>query len=209
MYCRVIRLRGDASKTDDAIKLWSHEILPTIKTQSGFAGATLIGNRKTGESLSVSYFETEQAMKDARANVRPVALNVLAKTGASIVEDTECEVAVMERFQPPKAGVWARLTTVKSDPARVHEGVANFKSKVVPALAKQPGVRTAFCFVNRQDGKTFAGSLWNTEKDLQASEAAISDLRRETIKQIGGEGAKTEVFEIYYTEIMAPAAAGR
>jgi heme-degrading monooxygenase HmoA len=205
----VIRLRGDASKTEEAIKLWSQEILPTIKKQSGFAGATLVGNRQTGEGLTVSYWETEQNMKEARAHVRPTAQNVLANTGGSIVEETECEVAVMERFQPPKAGVWARVTSLTADPSRVNEGVSTFKSKVVPVLARQPGVRSAFNFVNRQDGKAFAGSLWDTEKDLKASEAAIQDLRQDAIKQTGGQGAKTEVFEVYYTEIMAPAATSR
>jgi hypothetical protein len=209
MYCRVIRLRGNPAKTDEAIKLWSHEILPTIKQQNGFAGATLLGNRETGEGLAVSYFETEQTMKAAKDQVRPVALKALSTTGGSIVEDTECKVEVMERFQPAKAGVWARMTTVKADPARLQEGVANFKNKVVPVLAKQHGVRTAFYFVSPQDGKTFGGSVWDTDKDLQANEAAISDVRREAIKQIGGQDVRTETFEIYYTEIKAPAAISR
>ncbi|HEY8641622.1 MAG TPA: antibiotic biosynthesis monooxygenase [Candidatus Dormibacteraeota bacterium] len=209
MYCRVIRLRGTPAKTDEAIKLWSHEILPTIKQQSGFAGATLVGNRETGEGLTVTYWETEQNMQAAKEHVRPVALKVLGTTGGSIVDDTECKVEVMERFQPAKAGAWVRMTTVKADAARLQEGAANFKANMLPALAQKPGVRSAFYFVSAQAGKIFGGSVWDTEKELQANEAAISDARRDAIKQIGGEDVTTETFEIYYTEIMAPAAAGR
>jgi len=209
MYCRVIRLRGNPAKTDESIKLWEHEILPTIKQQSGFAGATQIGNRETGETLSVTYWETEQNMKAAKDQVRPVALKVLGTTGGSIVDDTECKVEVMERFQPAKAGVWARLTTVTADPARLQEGATNFKTKMVPALAQKPGVRSAFYFVSHDAGKIFGGSVWNTEKDLQANEAAVSDARRDAIKLIGGQDVRTETFEIYYTEIMAPAATSR
>src|SRR5437660_2343273 len=107
MYCRVIRVRANPAQTDEASKLWEHEILPTIKQQSGFAGVTHIGNRETGETLSVTYWETEQNMQAAKDQVRPVAMKVLATTGSSIVDDTECTVEVMERFQPAKAGVWA------------------------------------------------------------------------------------------------------
>jgi hypothetical protein len=44
--------------------------------------------------------------------------------------------------------------------------------------------------------------------DLQKSEASISGLRAETIQKLGGKDAKTEVFEIYATEILALVASG-
>jgi hypothetical protein len=128
-------------------------------------------------------------------------------TGGSIVEDDECEVAVLQRFKPAKSAVWARITTVHGDPIHVAEAVSNFTENIVPVIEKQPGVRTALFFVNRQTGKTFGGSVWDTEMDLQKSEAAISGPRAETIKKLGGRDAKTEAFEIYATEILAPVAA--
>lgn len=204
-YCRVVRLKGDPNRVDEAIRLWRQEILPMLKMQKGFGGATLVGNRETGDGLSVSYWESEATMKEARGHVRPEALKVLSKTGGSIVDDDECEVASLERFKEPKSGVWARVTTVQGDPAHVSEAISNFKEKIVPSIQKQSGVRTALFFVNRQTGKTLAGSVWDTAQDLQKSEAMISGLRAEAIDKFGGRNARTEVFEIYFTEILAPA----
>jgi heme-degrading monooxygenase HmoA len=204
-YCRVVRLKGDPTKVDEAIRLWTQEILPMLKRQKGFGGATLVGNRETGDGLSVSYWESEATMKDARGQVRPEALNVLSKTGGSIVDDDECEVALLERFKEPKSGVWARVTTVQGDPAHVSEAISNFKEKIVPSIQKQSGARTAMFFVNRQTGKALAGSVWDTAQDLQKSEASISGLRAEAIDKFGGRNARTEVFEIYFTEILVPA----
>jgi antibiotic biosynthesis monooxygenase len=206
-YVRVVRLKGDPNKVDEAIKQWTQGILPLLKKQPGFMGATLTGNRKTGDGLSVSYWESETAMKTARGQVRPEALRVLDMTGGTIVEEDECEVAVLRRFKPAKSGVWARVTTVHGDPIHVSEAVSTFMQNIVPLIEKQPGVRTALFFVNRQTGKTFGGSVYDTEMDLQTSEAGISGLRAETIKKLGGKDAKTEVFEIYATEILAPVAA--
>lgn len=208
-YARVVRLKGDPSKVDEAIRLYTQEILPLIKKQKGFTGVTLLGNRKTGDALTVSYWETETTMKDARGQVRPDALKVLGKTGGSIVEDDECEVALLERFKPPLAGAWARVTTVHGDPAHSSEAVSNFKENIVPAIAKQSGARTAYFFVNRQSGLTYAGSIWDTEFDLQKSEASIGSLRAEAIKKFAGRDARTEAFEIYFTEILAPVASVR
>ena len=110
----------------------------------------------------------------------------LGKTGGSIVEDDECEVALLERFKPPMAGVHARVTTVQGDPAQVSDAISNFKENIVPAIEKQSSVRTAYFFVNRQSGKTFAGSIWDTEHDLQKSDSSIGSLRADAIKKFGG-----------------------
>lgn len=208
-YARVIRLKGDPSKIDEAVRLWTTETLPLIKKQPGFTGVTVLGNRKTGDGLTVAYWESEAAMKQARGQVRPEALKVMEKTGGSIVEEDECEVAVLERFKPPMAGVYARVTTVHGDPAHASEAISNFKENIVPMVEKQAGVRSAYFFVNRQSGKVFAGQIWDTEHDLQQADASISPLRTEAIKKFGGHDAKIEAFEILFTEILTPVASVR
>lgn len=208
-YARVVRLKGDPNRVSETITVWTQHILPLLKKQPGFTGVTLVGNRKTGDALTVSYWETEATMKEARGQVRPQALKVYGEIGASIVEDDECEVALLERFKPPMSGVYARLTTVHGDPAHVSEAVNNFKEKLVPVIASHSGSRTAFFFVNRQSGMALAGSVWDTEYDLQTSETSISAFRTEAIKKFAGRDAKTEAFEIYFTEILTPVASVR
>ena len=208
-YCRVVRTKNDPNKVEESIKLWTQEILPVLKKQNGFAGATLTGSRKTGNGLTVTYWQSEAAMKAARGQVRPEAIKVLAKNGGSIVEDDECEVALLERFKPAKSGVFVRVTTVQGDPAQADKAIANFKETIVPSIQKQTGARTALFFLNRQTGKTFAGSVWDTEQDLQKSEASISALRTDAVQKFGGHDPKTEAYEIYFTEILTPAASVR
>ena len=204
-YCRVVRTKNDPNKVEESIKLWTQEILSVLKKQKGFAGATLIGSRKTGHGVTVTYWHSEMEMKEARGQVRPEAIKTLARAGGSIVEDDECEVALLERFQSPKSHAWVRLTTVQGDPAQADKAISNFREIILPAIKKQSGARTALFFLNRQTGKMFAGSVWDTEQDLQKSEASIGELRSEAIKKFGGHDPKTEAFEIYFTEILTPA----
>jgi antibiotic biosynthesis monooxygenase len=208
-HARVIRLKTEPASTDQAIREWTSGIFPLLKKQDGFRGATLVGNRKTGEGLSVTYWESEEAMKNARPNVRPQGETILAKTGSKMVDEDECEVAVLERIQPPKAGVFVRVTTADADPAKAAEGIAFYEEKIVPVIRKQPGARMALLFVNRKTGRTLSASGWDTQKDLEKSEAAVTGLREEAIKKIGGKSSKVEVFEVYFTEILTPVAAAR
>jgi len=204
-YCRVVRVKNDPSKIDQGIKLFTEELLPILKKQKGFGGTTLLGSRKAGDTMTITYWESEAALKAAHGQVRPESLKRLGELGGRIVEDDECEVAMLERFQPAKAHVWARVTTVQGDSAQADKSIVNFKETIVPAIRKQSGARTAFFFLNRQIGKTFAGSVWDTEQDLKKSEAPIGALRAESVKKFGGHDPKTEAFEIYFTEILTPA----
>ena len=204
MYGRVIRTKGDPSKAEEAIKNWTSQILPLIKKQKGFLGASLMANRKAGEGMTVTYWETEQAMKTAREQVRPEAVKILATTGSGIVDDHECEVAVQERFQPPKANVWVRVTTIEGDPTKIDEGISRYKSSVVPFVKKQPGARAAILLVDRKGGVSFSGSIWDTENDLQNSEAAAGSIRKEIADKIAAKSTRVEVFEVAYTEILTP-----
>ena len=208
-HARVIRLKTEPTNSDTAIKHWTSEVLPLLKKQDGFRGATLVGNRKTGDGLSVTYWASDEAMKNARAKVRPQAETIMSNAGSKIVDEDECEVAVQERIQPPKAGVFVRVTTVEGDPAKADEGIAFFEEMIVPVIRKQPGARTALLFVNRKTGRGLAATGWDTEQDLQKSEAAVSSLRDETIKKFGGKSGKVEAFEVYFTEILMPVAATR
>ncbi|HEY8839120.1 MAG TPA: antibiotic biosynthesis monooxygenase [Candidatus Dormibacteraeota bacterium] len=209
MHCRVIRLKGTPDKADEALKLWTSGVLPALKKQHGFAGATLLGNRRTGDAYTVTYWETEKAMKEAREHVRPEAVKALGITGGNIVEEDDCEVAVLERFKPAKVGAWLRLNSATTEAAHVSEAISFFKTKIVPTIEKQPGARTAFSFVNRQTGRTFTGSAWDTEKDLQNSAAVAAGVRDEATKKFALQGAKVETFEILFTEILTPAATSR
>ena len=208
-HARVVRLKTEPTNTDKGIKQWTSEFFPLLKKQDGFRGATLVGNRKTGDGLSVTYWESEEAMKNARPKVRPQGETILSQSGGKIVDEDECEVAVMERIQPPKAGVFVRVTTAEADPAKHAEGIAQFQEKIVPAVRKQPGARTAVLFVNRKTGRIIGATGWDTEQDLQKSEAAMAGLRDEAIKKSGGKSGKVEVFEVYFTEILTPVAATR
>jgi heme-degrading monooxygenase HmoA len=209
MHCRVIRLKGTPDKADEALKLWTSGVLPALKKQHGFAGATLLGNRQTGDAYTVTYWETEKAMKEAREHVRPEALKALGITGGNIVEEDDCEVAVLERFKPAKVGAWLRLNSATTEAAHVSEAISFFKTKIVPTIEKQSGARTAFSFVNRQTGRTFTGSAWDTEKDLQNSAAVAAGVRDEATKKFALQGAKVETFQILFTEVLTPAATSR
>jgi heme-degrading monooxygenase HmoA len=209
-FARVIRLQGgDPSKAEDARRRWKEEIYPVLKQQPGFRGVSTMRNPKTADSLNVTYWDSEKALRDATAKVQPIGDKIRQATGRRIVEEDECEVVVEERFQPPKAGTYVRVTTLDADPTKAGTGIETYKSKVVPTVRQQPGARAAILLLNRKTGRTFSGTIWDTEDALRRSESAVSGIRQEAAQAVGARSPKVEAFEVTFTEIPTPVTANR
>jgi heme-degrading monooxygenase HmoA len=63
MFARVSRYQEDIDKIDEATRLSQEKILPQVESMAGFLGVTTLANRTTGETLSITYWESEDAMR--------------------------------------------------------------------------------------------------------------------------------------------------
>ena len=69
----------------------------------------------------------------------------------------------------------ARVTTVHGDPARVEDGIENFKQNVQP-FAREHG-KGSVLLIDRQTGDAIVVSFWEDEAGMRASEEAANALR--------------------------------
>jgi heme-degrading monooxygenase HmoA len=60
MYVNVAKGRLQPDKTEEAIELWRNTLLPELRQHEGFRGLLVMGERQTGEGLSITLWETEE-----------------------------------------------------------------------------------------------------------------------------------------------------
>ncbi len=65
MFARVTTVNVAVDKIDEATRVMQESVIPAAKSQKGFRGIYLLGDTKTGKSISISLWETEE---DAIAN---------------------------------------------------------------------------------------------------------------------------------------------
>jgi len=65
MFARLTRFQVKLEKIEKAERIFEESIIPAAKTQKGFLHAYLLNNPKTGESVSITFWNTEN---DAVAN---------------------------------------------------------------------------------------------------------------------------------------------
>lgn len=95
MWVRMSTFQGSADQTDDEIeeslKALRENILPTARQMAGFQGVMSLSDRSSGKGMTLTFWESEEAMKASEE-----AANQLRQQAA---EETRDAIAGVERFE--------------------------------------------------------------------------------------------------------------
>jgi heme-degrading monooxygenase HmoA len=93
--------------------------------------------------------------------------------------------------------MYARVSTIQGKPQQVGDGIRQYREQVMPAVKKMAGFKGAYFLVDRKSGKEISITLWNTEKDLQASAKAANQLRAQASETVAASNPPTvEIYEV-------------
>lgn len=92
--------------------------------------------------------------------------------------------------------MFARLTTIQGKTEKIDDAIRVLENDVIPAAKVIAGFRNGYWCVDRKSGKMLTLALYETEKDLQASEEATSQLRKMSTEKLGFEVKGVERFEV-------------
>jgi hypothetical protein len=62
MFARLVTIGGSREQVDECVRIGTEKILPQLKRLDGFEGSLILGNRRSGEIVTVSLWESEEAM---------------------------------------------------------------------------------------------------------------------------------------------------
>jgi hypothetical protein len=65
MFARLTNFHIYVKMFQDAVKIYEMSVVPSARVQKGYQGAMLMGNPKTGEGVSITFWNSE---KDAESN---------------------------------------------------------------------------------------------------------------------------------------------
>ena len=211
MYLRATRVHIPANKVEEAIHDFEKNVAPALRKTHGNVGAGLLVNRKSGEALAITYWDSAKSLGASEQTGVDTRVNRAQRVSAmQIVNVERAEVMIMDRAAEPKVGTLLRLTSATGDLAKQDAGVNHIRTKILPLIKTQKGYRATVGAIDRQTGRAFVSTTWDTQADLEASDKAIGPTREETAKVSGliPETVKIEVFEAAVFD-LAPAAIGQ
>ena len=92
--------------------------------------------------------------------------------------------------------MYARVNDTRLSPDRIDDLVEFLTNKVQPVVMAQPGCRGLAVSSNRSTGRSGIVSYWDDRQTLEASEAAITSLREETVAAVDATISQITIAEV-------------
>ncbi|HLW15967.1 MAG TPA: hypothetical protein VKV69_01215 [Actinomycetota bacterium] len=92
--------------------------------------------------------------------------------------------------------MYARLTTVQGKPEKIDDAIRVIENDVIPGSKVLPGFKNGYWLADRKSGKLLGLTMFESEKDVEESEAAASKLRKSAAEKLGAEVKNVERFEL-------------
>ncbi len=70
MHARVTRIEASADRLDEMTRQFEERTVPVLEGLDGYKGYVLLGDRRDGLAVAVTYWESEQAMQTSEDAVK-------------------------------------------------------------------------------------------------------------------------------------------
>jgi heme-degrading monooxygenase HmoA len=94
MFARVSTYRGSPERTDEGIRLARESILPRVHRLDGYEGTYYLVDRRSGKAISMTLWESEEAMRASEEAADQLRSESAEATSATVESVERYEVAI-------------------------------------------------------------------------------------------------------------------
>ena len=194
MYARSTTVHAKLESIDAGIAHIRDEVLPAIQSM-GCIGLSMLVDRRSGRCIATSAWESQDAMRAAAEQVRPIrdrALEILG--GTSEVE--EWDIAVMHRNHNSHEGACVRTTWMRVEPTGLDRAVDVYKLASLPAMEELDGFCSASLLIDRASGRAVSSVTYDSLEAMEGNREQAS-----AVRAAGTEEARAEVLDVCEFEL--------
>jgi heme-degrading monooxygenase HmoA len=96
VHARVSIFEGPPFKIDDLVSQAREQVLPQARQMDGFKGLIALGDRQSGKTLAITFWEDEEAMRASEEAANQLRSESAEASGEQIVGVERYEVGVFE-----------------------------------------------------------------------------------------------------------------
>ena len=98
MFARLVTIGGRREQVDEFARIGTEKVLPQLKRLEGFEGSLVLANRRSGEIVTVTLWESEEALRATEG--------VTYWLRAFSAEAAGGEVTGLERYEVVSSEAW-------------------------------------------------------------------------------------------------------
>ncbi|HYZ00573.1 MAG TPA: hypothetical protein VFA92_03685, partial [Candidatus Binatia bacterium] len=158
--------------------------------------------REAGEATGITMWESLDALNASEAFNVGLRSQVTESGAAHVVDVDRYDTVIQEIVGEPKTPHYVRSNELYVQPDKI-EALIGFMRDRVQAITSQKGCNALVMNVNRMTGHCVLNSAWATAEDREASETAVSGVRKEA-GELAGSQPTVRVGEVPFAELRQP-----
>ncbi len=91
MHARVSIFEGSPDQIDEMLRQAQEQVLPIARRMDGFKGLIALGDRQSGKTLGITFWESEEAMRASE--------EAASRMRSETAEASEEQIAGVERYE--------------------------------------------------------------------------------------------------------------
>jgi heme-degrading monooxygenase HmoA len=192
MYARVASFEErDPSLTDELIQRAREQGPASVPDARGFLGLL---DREHGTSLSITFFDSEEAIRDSAQAFEDMAQHFPEEMRGRRTSVDVYEVTLFEGdAERAKA---ARVSTLEGSPDNIDDSVDKVKAETVPRVRELEGNVGLIGLADRTSGRVIAVTLWESEDALRQSEEQADRIRAQAAESGGQQIGKVDRYAV-------------
>jgi hypothetical protein len=192
MYARVARFEErDPSLTDELIQRARDQGPSSVPDVKGFIG---LMDRERGTSLSIAFFDSEEAIRNSEQAFEDMAQHFPAEMRGRRTSVDVYEVTIVDG--DPERAKAARVSTLEGSPDQIDESISKVRAETLPKLRDIQGNVGMIAFADRRSGRVTAITLWESADALRESEQQADRLREQAAKSGGQQIGTVDRYEV-------------
>ena len=198
MYARVASFEGrDPTLTDELISRVRQYGPGTVPDARGFLG---LFDRDRGKSLGITFFDSEQAIRDSEQAFEDMAQEFPPEMRGRRTSVEVYEVTIQEGGEGANA---ARVSSLEGSPERIDESVRDARESILPRAGQLPGWKGVIGLADRSSGRVKLITLWESADALEATEEQANRLRQEAADTGGQRIVGVDRYEVAVSERLS------
>jgi quinol monooxygenase YgiN len=197
MYARSTTFHGRPESIDAGVKFVKDEVASALNQIDGCRGLSLLVDRRTGDCIATSSWDSEETMLASDQYLRPIRDRGRDILGGPTQIDA-WEIAVLHRTHH---GECCRVSWLTGD---VDAMIGTFRVGILPQLERTPGFCSASLLVNRTSDVGCITTAWRDRPAMEASRLAADDMRSRIAHDAQGEIVQVHEFELAHSHLHVP-----
>ena len=202
MHARSTTVQVHPSSVDAQVAHVRDDVMPALLATDGCIGLSMLVNRVSGRCITVSAWQSEEAMHATEDDKVVAVDSVKPVVGTPEVE--EWEIAVLHRDRTSTPGAWVRATWVHVEPEQTGRLADSYRMVLLPQIVEFEGFCSASLLVDRPSGHAVSSVTFDSYQAMRSTRSLAAVVRGHGSAEVDGEILEVDQLELALAHLRVP-----